>query len=295
MAMNLGLIGVGIMGVLVAEALAKAGHRVVIFDKDQKAVQRAMDVGAEAADSPKAVASKVDITILLLPSPPIIDAVVNGSDGLLAAAQPGHTIIDMSTVDPATTRRMGEKAAEKEVQYLDSPILGRPSAWGYWVLPVGGTAEVYEQCLPVLQLLAREVIHVGPLGAGHTLKLLNALMFSAINAMTAEMMAVSTKAGLSPEVLFNTISASEAATVSGLFKEVGSKIVARDFDPTFSIDLLCKDNGLAISMAESVGAPPLLARMIQTVNELGNAQGFGAEDTSALFKVYENLLSIQEK
>ena len=295
MAMNLGLIGVGIMGVLVAEALAKAGHRVVVFDKDQGAVQRAIDVGAEAADSPKAVADKVDITILLLPSPPIIDVVVNGSDGLLAAAQSGHTIIDMSTVDPATTRRMGEKAAEQGVQYLDAPILGRPSAWGYWVLPVGGDVEVFEQCLPVLQLLAREVIHVGPLGAGHTLKLLNALMFSAINAMTAEMMAVSTKAGLSPEVLFNTISASEAATVSGLFKEVGSKIVARDFDPTFSIDLLCKDNGLAISMAESVGAPPLLARMIQTVNELGSAQGFGAEDTSALFKVYENLLSIQEK
>jgi 3-hydroxyisobutyrate dehydrogenase-like beta-hydroxyacid dehydrogenase len=115
-------------------------------------------------------------------------------------------------------------------------------------------------------------------------------MFSAINAMTAEMMAVSVKAGMPPKVLFDTISASQAATVSGLFKEVGSKIVERDFTPVFPIDMLCKDNGLAVDMARGFGAPPVLASAIQVINELGRAQGLGSEDTSALIKVYENLL-----
>ena len=204
----------------------------------------------------------------------------------------GQIIIDMSTVDPDTTQRMGAAAKSVGVDYLDAPILGRPSAVGNWVLPVGGEAEVLERTRPVLEKLGREIIHVGPLGAGNTLKLLNALMFSSINAMTAEMMAISQKAGLDPKILFDTISASEAATVSGLFKEVGSKIVARDFSPTFAIDLLCKDNGLAISMAQGFGAPPILANTIQVVNNLARAQGFGGEDTSALVKVYEQMLDV---
>jgi 3-hydroxyisobutyrate dehydrogenase-like beta-hydroxyacid dehydrogenase len=195
----------------------------------------------------------------------------------------------MSTVDPNTTRRMGDRAEEVGVDYLDAPILGRPSALGRWVLPVGGDAKVLDRCRPVLGLLAREVIHVGPLGAGHTLKLLNALMFSAINVMTAEMMAVSVKAGLSPKVLFDAISASQAATVSGLFKEVGAKIIDRDFAPVFPIDMLCKDNGLAVDMARGFGAPPIIASAVQVLNELGRAQGLGSEDTSALVKLYETL------
>ena len=142
-------------------------------------------------------------------------------------------------------------------------------------------------------ILGKKIIHVGSLGAGNTLKLLNALMFSAINAMTAEMMAISQKAGLAPNVLFDTISASDAATVSGLFKEVGSKIVARDFAPTFPIDLLCKDNGLAVAMASDLGAPSILGGTIQTLNELARARGLGKEDTSAMVKLYESLLDIE--
>jgi 3-hydroxyisobutyrate dehydrogenase-like beta-hydroxyacid dehydrogenase len=120
------------------------------------------------------------------------------------------------------------------------------------------------------------------------------MMFSAINAMTAEMMAISCKAGLPPEVLFETIAGSQAATVSGLFKEVGAKIVARDFTPVFPVDLLCKDNGLAIEMARACDAPPVLADAVQVLNELASARGLGVEDSSALVKVYEALLDAVE-
>lgn len=291
--MEIGLVGVGTMGTLVASTLVKAGYRVVACDVDPRALQRARELGAVPVDYPQDVAEQTEVILLVLPGPPQIEAVVTGDHGLLAGAQSGRVIVDMSTVDPATTRRMGARAEEVGVNYLDAPILGRPSALGRWVLPVGGDSAVVARCRPVLEVLARKVIHVGPLGAGNTLKLLNALMFSAINAMTAEMMAISVKAGLSPRVLFETMAESQAATVSGLFKEVGAKIVARDFTPIFPIDLLCKDNRLAIAMARACDAPPVLANTVQVLNELAGARGLGAEDTSALVKVYEVLLDIE--
>ncbi len=291
--MEIGLVGVGTMGILVASTLVKAGYRVVAYDVNPHALQRAQDLGAVPVGHPQNVAEQTETILLVLPGPPQVEAVVTGDHGLLARAQSGQVIVDMSTVDPATTRRMGARAEEVGVPYLDAPILGRPSALGRWVLPVGGDSAIVARCRPLLEVLARKVIHVGPLGAGNTLKLLNALMFSAINAMTAEMMAISMKAGLSPKVLFETIAASQAATVSGLFKEVGSKIIARDFTPIFPIDLLCKDNRLAIAMARACDAPPVLANTVQVLNELASARGLGAEDTSALVKVYEALLDVE--
>jgi 3-hydroxyisobutyrate dehydrogenase-like beta-hydroxyacid dehydrogenase len=292
--MNVGLIGTGTMGILTAKSIIQAGHRLVVYDASPVALAKAASIGALPVECAARVAEQVEIVLMLLPTPRHIEEVVTGEQGLLSRAQPNQVIIDMSTVDPDSTRKMGARAAEFGVAYLDAPILGRPSAHGRWVLPVGGEANVVEHCRPLLEVIGRKVIHVGPLGAGNTLKLLNALMFSAINVMTAEMMAIATKAGLAPELLYRTLAESEAATVSGLFKEVGAKMVARDFTPTFAIDLLCKDNGLAVTMAKSCGAPPVVASVVQTMNELARARGLGSEDTSALLKVYEALLNTSD-
>ncbi len=288
--MNVGLIGTGTMGILAAESVMKAGHRLVACDVNPAALAKVEGLGAIPFSSAAQVAGESEIILMLLPTPRHIEEVVTGERGLLRNAGSNQVIIDMSTVDPASTRRMGARAAERGVAYLDAPILGRPSAHGRWVLPVGGDAAVVERCRPLLEVIGRKVIHVGPLGSGHTLKLLNALMFSAINVMTAEMMAIAKKTGLAPEMLYKTLAESEAATVSGLFKEVGAKIIGRDFSPTFAIDLLCKDNGLAVEMAKACGAPPVVAGVVQTMNELARARGLGGEDTSALVKVYEALL-----
>ncbi len=291
---TIGLVGVGTMGSLAVSSLLKASYPAIVYDIAPSALQQAQALGAIAADSLPSLAEKAELILLLLPGPRQIEATITGEQGLLQASRPGQVIIDMSTVDPETTRRMGKEAKASHVDYLDAPILGRPSAVGRWVLPVGGEAAVLARCRPVLEVLGRKVIHAGPLGAGNTIKLLNAMMFSAINAMTAEMMAISVKVGLSPQVLFETIADSNAATVSGLFKEVGAKIIERDFEPVFSIDLLCKDNGLAVKMAQAHGAPPILANSVQTINELALAKKLGAEDTSALVKVYETLLDITQ-
>ena len=121
---------------------------------------------------------------------------------------------------------MAAASGRKGVAYLDAPVLGRPAAVGEWSLPVGGDPEHLAQCVDILKLFARNVFHIGPPGSGSKVKLLNQMMFSAINGMTAEMMAVAERVGIPQKLLYETISASQAATVSGLFKELGQRIAS---------------------------------------------------------------------
>ncbi len=286
--MNVGIIGGGSMGRKVVETFSGAGHRVLLHDvKPDTAREWAGRKGVEVRPSASAVSSEADVTFMYLPTPAVVAECVGGSGGLLAAARAGSVIVDQSTVDPGTSQRMAALAAAKSVGYVDAPILGRPSMVGRWTTVVGGRSEDVERCTPLLSLLANRVIHAGPVGAGNRIKLLNQLMFGAINAMTAEMMAISEKVGVPPKVLYETIAGSNAGTVSNVFKELGARIAADDYDnPTFSIDLLVKDVHLAVEMARSHGAPPLVARSVEFLNEAARAQGLGSSDTAALWKCY---------
>jgi len=137
----------------------------------------------------------------------------------------------------------------------------------------------------MLELVAAKILHIGESGSCNKVKLLNQLMFGAINAMTAEMMAIAEKIGISPKLLFETISSSQAATVSNLFKELGGRIAAGNYEnPTFTVNLLIKDVRLAVEMAKAGDAPPLLGRTVELINEIARAQGFGDRDTSIMWK-----------
>jgi 3-hydroxyisobutyrate dehydrogenase len=182
---------------------------------------------------------------------------------------------------------MAALALAKGVGYVDAPVLGRPATVGKWALPAGGRKEDIDQCRPVLSQFAAHVLHVGPSGSGHKIKLLNQMMFGAINAMTAEMMAIASKIGIEPKLLYETITASQAGTVSNLFKELGGRVASDNYDnPTFTVDLLIKDIRLGVKMAKECGAPPILGRTVELVNEISQTQGFGSSDTSSMWKSY---------
>ena len=293
--MKIGLIGVGNVGSAIARKLIGAGFELVARDIDEKAERTASNLGAKIAKSPKDLAPLCDLALLSLPFPSDVDSVVAGQDGLLAGAKPGFTIVDMSTVGPATTKRNASLAADKSVEYLDSPILGRPASCGQWTLPVGGKREVLERCRPVLQVLAKQVVHMGDLGSGDVVKLLNNMMFAVINATTAEILTLAAKLGLNPGMVYQTIANSGAATVSKLFLEVGSKVIKGDFDPVFSIDLLWKDLDVALAMARDVNAPVIVSRNAQIINELARSKGLGKMDTSAVTQVLEGMIGVQAR
>ena len=293
--MNVGIIGVGTMGSKMAGKLINAGYAVFARDIDEAAEERARKLGAKVVNSPKEVAEYTEIILLSLPMPSDVKEVVLGEGGILTNPKNNRTIVDLSTVDPFSTQHNAEQAKKVGVSYIDAPVLGRPQKCGNWTLPVGGDKKDLEKVRKVLEILAAKIIYVGPSGHGNIVKLLNNMMLGAINSVTAEILAICTKLGMSPKVLYETIADSGAASVSNLFKELGPKILNRDFEPLFSIDLLHKDVMLGIQMAKQVGVPLFASEANQRLNEMARLMGFGKEDTASIVKVYEKLLDIEVK
>ncbi len=285
---RVGLIGVGTMGKCMLDSLLKAGWAVTAYDKFPAAAEYARTAGALVVKTPKEVANACKVVLMSLPGPAQIEEVVFGAGGVFEAVSSDHVIIDTSTVDPNTTRSIAQRISQKGAAYLDCSILGRPSAVGKWMLPTGGNPEALEYVRPVLSAFAGNAVHVGESGSGNALKLLNQMMFSTINAISSEVMAIADKVGVDKKVFFETVAGSGAATVSGLFKEVGKNIVAEDYThPTFTVDLLIKDTKLALQMAKDAKAPSVIAGTVQMYNEIASANGLGSRDTSALYKVYD--------
>lgn len=293
--MVVGIIGVGTMGSRMLERLVEAGYNVYARDIDKKAEENARKLGGIVVDSPAKVAEYAEIVLLSLPMPSDVDEVVLGSDGLLSNPENLKVIVDLSTVDPFTTQKNAKCAKEVGIGYVDAPVLGRPQNCGKWTLPVGGEKGDIEKCRKVIEVLASRIIHVGPSGWGNVVKLLNNMMFGAINAITAEIFAICKKFGMDPKVLYETIANSGAATVSNLFKELGPKILSRDFEPLFTIELLHKDMMLGIEMAKKLGVPLFVSTSNQLLNEIARLMGYGEEDTAAVVKVYERLLNLEVK
>lgn len=282
-----GLIGFGVMGNEAGRKIIDAGYPLYVYDVTKSAIEKAANMGASIVKYPSNLAESCAVILMFLPGPTQVVDCVSGDKGILQSISEGSVIVDHSTIDPGTTEAMAALVQTKKAGYLDAPVLGRPSAVGHWALPVGGEEDVLNRCRPVLETYSGSIIPVGKSGTGNKIKLLNQLMFSAINAMTAEMMAVANHIGISPQLLYDTIVRSKAGTVSNLFMELGRSISNENYDqPTFSVDLLCKDLGLAVNMATENGCPPLLGQFIQTINKIAQVQGFGSKDTSAMWQAY---------
>jgi 3-hydroxyisobutyrate dehydrogenase-like beta-hydroxyacid dehydrogenase len=225
------------------------------------------------------------VCVLSLPGPEEVAEATTGDRGVLAADPLPAVVVDTSTVDPATSRAAASRARELGVGYLDAPVLGRPDRCGNWVLPVGGAEAAVEHARTTLEVLARDVVHVGPPGSGNVVKLLNNLMFAAINAVTAECLANAQRVGVDPGVFVRTVADSGAASVSNLFREIGPKIVDADYSPAFTLTLLHKDVLLAERMIRDAGGRPVLAPVLGELGARGLEAGLGHLDTSALTEV----------
>lgn len=282
---NVGLIGCGLMGTPIAARLVDRGYNPVVFDKSAAALQHAREIGCSTAASPRTAAENTQVVLISLPRPEhVTDVVRGGEDCLLDGLATDSVIVDTSTVDPVTSQENAKAAAERGVGYLDCPILGRPSGVGHWTLPAGGELEHLERARPILEVFASRIVHVGPSGHGTTLKLLNQLMFGAINSVTAEMFAAAVTVGMDPGLLFDTIVNSGAGTVSNLFKELGPKVVDDEFTPNFTVDNLHKDVGLGLAMARAAGITLEFGEAGQRLTEAAQSAGLGDQDTSVVFK-----------
>ena len=292
--MKIGFIGIGNMGTPMSTNLLKAGHELVVYDIREEAMEEPVRLGAKAARSPKEVAQTSDVVITSLPTQKALEEVVLQRDGVLEGAKRGCVLIDTSTVSPSTVKRIAAIAKERGVEVLDAPVSGGVAGARAATLTVmvGGDKGVFERCLEIFRVIGKNVYHVGGVGSGNAVKLVNNLMSLVNLAALSEGMVLGMKAGVDPETLHRVISVSTGSSYA-LEVKLPNLISKGRFEAGFAIDLACKDLGLAIDLGREMGVPLFVTNVAQQVYELARARGMGRLDHTAIIKLLEEAAQVE--
>ena len=292
---RIGFIGLGIMGKPMCMNLLKAGYPLIVNSRSQASVAIIVQAGADAAASPKDVASQSDIVITMLPNSPQVQSVILGENGVLAGAKPGTIVVDMSSIAPLVSREVAEQLALKQVRFLDAPVSGgEPKAVeGTLSIMVGGSQEDFDACLPVLQSMGASVVRVGDVGAGNVAKLANQIIVALNIAAMSEALVLATKAGVEPEVVYQAIRGGLAG--SAVLDAKAPMVMSRNFTPGFKTDLHIKDLNNVLETAHAIGVPlPLTAAVMEMMQAL-KVQGMGGDDHGGLIRYYETMAKVEVK
>lgn len=293
--MNIGFVGLGIMGRPMAKNLLKAGHTLVVYDIVAASVDDVVAAGAQAAGSAADAAARSELTLTMLPDGPDVEAAVLGPAGVLEGAQPGSIIVDMSSINPVSAQKVGEACAEKGVQFLDAPVSGgEPKAVdGTLAIMVGGDAATFAKVEPVLKAMGSSATLTGPVGAGNVTKLANQIMVACNIAAMGEALVLATKAGLDPEVVFNAVKGGLAG--STVLNAKAPMVIGRNFKPGFRIRLHQKDLRNALLAAESLKVSLPFTALVQQVLVSSMNNGRGDLDHSAIVNTIEDMAQCQVK
>ena len=254
---RIGLIGLGLMGRPMGMNLLKAGHKLTVWNRTASRAQELVAAGARLATTPREAAAEAEILLTMVSDPPALEEVLWGhegkNDGALGGLRPGSIYIDSSTVSPALVRKIAAGCAERGVRFLDAPVTG--GDWGAregnLVFMIGGDAATLKEVEPILGVMGKKWFHLGPNGAGQTIKLaMNGILALQVGAM-AEALALVTRAGLRGEQLIEVMQASMAR--SGVLDVKSPLMVKGDFKPSFPLRLMHKDLGLMLDLANQLG------------------------------------------
>lgn len=287
-------IGLGTMGNLMCARLLAAGYQVRAFDLSAEALERAAGRGAHPTASPADAVAGAAVAVLSLPSPAVVEEVVTGDQGVLAGLAPGSVVIDMSTIDPGTARRLHERVAEHGSSFLDAPVSG--SVWraedGTLTIMVGGDEQPLERSRPLLEHLGSNVLHVGPSGSGQVAKLCNNMLLAIIVAGIAETFVTAAKAGMDARTLHEVVRISSGSNwvVENWLTET---TLADDYAPRFSLDLLHKDVSLFARTADDAAVSVPIAAATEEMLKAARSRGLGPLDMTAVVQMYEELADVR--
>lgn len=292
MSERIGFIGLGIMGLGMARNLLKAGFPLTVWNRTAAKAQTLVAESAQSArlgQSPAEVAAHSDIIFTCVSDTPDVEAVILGPGGVIEGARPGSLLIDCSTISPAATKTIAAKLAAKGVAMLDAPISGgsEGAARGTLSIMVGGDEADFARARPALQAVGKAITHVGPTGAGQTVKLMNQILVVGHAQAMSEAFLFAEASGVNLEKALKAVEAGAAGSWMLSFR--GPQILERDWRPGFTIDLQQKDLRLVLEAADQVGVPLPAAAMIFQLYRSLQAQGLGGEGNHALIKALENL------
>lgn len=295
--MQVGLIGLGIMGAPQAQNLLRAGFALTVatrtpgkagkFTADNKSLGnvRAVNTGAE-------VAAACDVVITMVTDSPDVIAVAHGENGIFATAKPGTIIIDMSTISPKVTQELAAEAESKGLFWLDAPVSGgqKGAIEGTLTIMVGGDAEALEKARPVLEAMGKRITHFGKAGNGQFAKLSNQVIVAGNLLAACEGLVFAAKAGLDLNTVHSALTG--GAANSWALEVLGKKMIDRDFAPAFMVKLQQKDLRLVLDAASqnhtSLPGTSIAHQLLAAVE----AEGRGDDGTQSLFRVLENLAGL---
>jgi 2-hydroxy-3-oxopropionate reductase len=291
---TIGFIGLGHMGKPMARNLLKAGYPLVAHNRSRAPVDQLAAEGAQPAFSPREVVQRAAVVITMLPDGMDVLQVVEGHDGIIAAARRGLVLVDMSTILPHTSRSIAARLREHRMAMLDAPVSGGPQGAeaGTLSIMVGGPRETFDQCRPVLEAMGRSVVHMGDNGQGAMAKLCNQIACVLNLLGVSETLILARRANLDPERLLQALSAGAAS--SWMLANQGPKMIARDFAPGFLIRLQQKDLRLVLSTAEELGLPLPGTALVQQLFRALEASGEAELGTQALIKAIERLAALPQ-
>lgn len=289
---SIAFVGLGNMGLPMLSNLVKAGYRVHAADVRREAVLAAVAQGAVAAESVAAATGQAEVIVTMVPNSPEVEVAYLGPGGVLEGARPGQIAIDMSTIDPATTRKVGARLEAAGVRMLDAPVSGGvPGAVaGTLTIMVGGDPAVVAQARPILAAMGKNVVHVGPLGSGEVAKICNNLLAGVSMIAAAEAFTIGTRAGVDPKILHDVIRTSSGncwaiehnCPVPGLVPKSASN---REFAAGFMTDLMAKDLSLARAAARDLGVSCFTGALAHDLYMLASRHGLGRKDFSSVIQL----------
>jgi 2-hydroxy-3-oxopropionate reductase len=284
---NVGFIGLGIMGKEMAHSLLKGGH--TLYAHSRSGVPSTLsDAGAQPCSTPKEIAQKADVIITMLPDTPDVDVVLFGTNGVAEGLSPGKTVIDMSSISPGATREFASRIEALGARYLDAPVSGGQvgAANATLTIMVGGDEQVFESVQHLLQLMGQNITLIGDSGAGQMCKVANQIIVGLNIQAVAEAMLLASASGVDPERVRQALMGGFAS--SRVLEVHGERMIERNFKPGFRIELHHKDLSLALAAAADLNVPLPNTTNCQALFEACMANDGRQWDHSGLLRALED-------
>ncbi|MFI7495967.1 2-hydroxy-3-oxopropionate reductase [Kocuria sp. M4R2S49] len=283
------IIGLGIMGLPMAKNLVKAGYDVVGYNRSQDKIDQLVEAGGQGAGSVAEAVKDADVVLTMVPDSSDVEGVVTGEEGVFANAKPGALWIDASSIRPDVAARLSAEAAGKGLRPLDAPVSGgeQGAIDAALSIMVGGNEDDFEAARPVLEAVGKTIVHVGPSGSGQTVKAANQLIVAGNIQLLAEAIVFLEAYGVDTDAALKVLGGGLAG--SKVLDQKGQKMLERNFDPGFRLQLHHKDMGIVTAAAREAGVTVPLGALVAQLVAATVARGDGGLDHSGLFKLTEEL------
>lgn len=292
---RIGFIGLGAMGRPMAKNLLKAGYPLTVYDLNPEPIKELIECGAKAASSSAEVARDAEVIITMLPACDEVKAAVLGAGGVLEGANEGALLIDMSSIAPHTSKLVASEAAKVGVRLLDAPVSGGVTAAenGTLTIIVGGDRALLDEHIDLMQAMGKNIYHVGDVGMGETVKMINQVLAGINMLAIAEAFVLGTKLGADPETIYKVIRVS-AGNSFLIDARVPDYLLKGDFSrPGFALDLMLKDLGLAIESAKINKIPLFLTGQAYQYFSMASSWGLGKKDMSSVTELLEEIVGVK--